>query len=290
MNIPAVASLVEGRNGLPMVRVATPHATGEMYLHGGHVTSWKPAGHDEVLFVSEDARYEDGKAIRGGVPVCFPWFGALEGHPYAPSHGCVRTRTWRLDSIEANDDAAVVTMSTESDQDTRRFWPADFLIEHRVTFGAELTMELTVTNTGDGPLTFEEALHTYYRVGHVASVRIEGLAGVRYLDSVDDNREKVQAGDIAFVGETDRIYLDTGAPIELLDGVGARRLRIAAHDARTTVVWNPWIGRAQAFTDMRDDEWREFVCIETCNVTPAAAVTLAPGDQHLMRAIVTIQR
>lgn len=273
-----------------MVRVTTSEAAGEMYLHGAHVTSWKPSGADEMLFVSEKARYEDGKAIRGGVPVCFPWFGALEGHPSAPSHGCVRTKPWQLDSIAEAGGAAIVTMSTRSDDDTRRFWPADFLVVHRVTFGVALAMELTVTNTGDAPLRFEEALHTYYRVGDIGNVRIHGLSGTRYLDSVDGNREKVQQGEIAFTGETDRIYLDTNTPVDLVESAGPRHLHIAADNAHATVVWNPWIGRAQAFADMSDDEWRDFVCIETCNVTSSAAVSLSPGQQHTMRATVTTRR
>ena len=292
-DIPGIATIVDGRGGLPMVRVTAAHASGDMYLHGAHVTSWKPGGTaagaaGEVLFVSEQARYEDVKAIRGGVPVCFPWFGALDGRPDAPAHGCVRTKSWDLVSIAEVDEAVVVTMSTRSGLDTFRFWPSDFLLVHRVTFGAALTMELIATNTGASPLRFEAALHAYYRVADIAGVRLAGLSGVRYVDSVEGNRERVQDGDIRFTAETDRIYLDTHAPVTLFDGT--RHVGVTAENAGTTVVWNPWIRRAQAFADMDDEEWRDFVCIETCNVTPRAAISLGPGEQYVMRAIVTVQQ
>lgn len=288
--IPGIATVLEGHGGLPMVRVTSLHASGEMYLHGGHITSWKPGGAtNDVLFVSDKARYEDGKAIRGGIPVCFPWFGPLDGRPDAPAHGCVRTKTWDLDSIAELNGNVVVTMSTRSGLDTLRFWPSDFLLVHRVTFGAALSMELCVTNTGASPLRFEEALHTYYRVTHLDAVRLEGLSGRHYLDSLDANHEKLQTGDVRFAAETDRIYLDTSAPVTLIDGA-ARRIGIAADHAGTTVVWNPWIRRAQAFADLGDDEWRDFVCIETCNVTPRATISLGPGEQHVMRARVTVQQ
>lgn len=280
--LPGIARVDVGRGGLPLVRVTSPAATGEMYLHGGHVTAWAPAGGGEVLFISERARYEDGRAIRGGVPVCFPWFGALDDRPDAPAHGCVRTKAWQLDAIEEDAGAVSVTMSTASDDDTRRYWPGDFRLEHRVTFGASLTMALTAVNTGTAPFTFTEALHTYYRVGSIHDVRVTGLAGVPYLDSLDGRRERVHDHDIVFTEEVDRIYLGSADPIVIQDEALGRRLAVHAQHSRTTVIWNPWIRKAQALADLGDDEWRDFVCVETCNVSPMA-VTLAPGERHVMR-------
>jgi glucose-6-phosphate 1-epimerase len=258
-----------------------------MYLHGGHVTSWVPAGEDEVLFVSEQARFEDGRAIRGGVPVCHPWFGALEGRPDAPAHGTVRTKAWLLDAIEQTADGVAVTMSTTSDDRSRGWWPGDFHLVHRVTFGISLTMELTTTNSGTTPFELQEALHTYYRVGSVHDIRVDGLEGVRYLDSLDGRRERSQDGTITFASEVDRIYLGTGLPITIDDASLHRRIAISAKHSGSTVVWNPWIAKSQRLSDLGDQEWRTFVCVESCNVAPAT-IPLGPGAQHVMRAVVAL--
>src|SRR5215813_4106169 len=176
------AEVVAGHGGLAKVLIATRDATGEMYLHGAHVTSWRPRGAEEVLFISSRARWEEGRAIRGGVPICFPWFGDKADDPGAPAHGFVRTTAWQLDSIEQAGDAVTVSMFTESNDHTKRWWPADFRLTHRATFGPELTLELVVRNTGTAPLRFEEALHAYFRVGQIETVQLQGLNAVKYLD------------------------------------------------------------------------------------------------------------
>src|SRR5262245_62076278 len=139
LEIPGSARIVAGNGGLAKVLIASPDAAGEMYLHGAHVTSWQPRGAGEVLFVSSKARWEDGGAIRGGVPVCFPWFGSKADDPRAPAHGFVRTKAWQLESIVRAGDAVTVSMFTESSAETKRGWPADFHLVHRATFGSELT-------------------------------------------------------------------------------------------------------------------------------------------------------
>ena len=209
--IPGVARIVEGNGGLPKVSITSPEAAGEMYLHGAHVTSWKPAGGEEVLFLSSQARWEDGRAIRGGVPICFPWFGDKADDPKAPAHGFVRTKAWQIESIAQAGGAVTVSMFTESDENTKKWWPADFRLVHRATFGRELSLELVMTNTGRSPLRFEEALHAYHRVGSIEQSRVRGLDKVPYLDKTDSDREKVQQGEIAITAETDRVYLNTSA-------------------------------------------------------------------------------
>jgi glucose-6-phosphate 1-epimerase len=285
--IDGLADVVEGSGGLLKVRVTSPDAAGEMYLHGAHVTSWSPRDVGEVLFVSGATRWEDNRPIRGGVPICFPWFGPREGDAQAPAHGFVRTKAWQIESIEAGDDAVTVSMFTESSDETTRLWPADFRLVHRVTFGSTLTLELLMTNTGTSPLRFEEALHSYHRVGHIGQVRVRGLDQTAYRDKTDSNREKTQPGDIAVVSETDRVYLDTSGTIEIEDTALRRRTRIAKERSQNTVVWNPWIERAMALADLRDDEWTQFICIEPGNVA-VSAVELAPGQEHVMKVVVSV--
>src|SRR3984885_10738895 len=195
--IPGVAQITSGNGGLPRISIATPVATAEIYLHGAQVTSWRPAGHEEVIFLSRQSQYAAGKAIRGGIAVCFPWFRNKVDDPKAPSHGVVRTKAWELDSVEVHGNGVLVSLSTVSDEGTRAWWPHDFHLVHRATIGTQLTQELIVTNINAVPVRLEEALHTYYHVGAADSVHIRGLDGVSYLDNTDGNREKRQAGDSA---------------------------------------------------------------------------------------------
>ncbi len=285
--IPGVAQVVAGNGGLPKVSITSPEAVGEMYLHGAHVTSWKPAGKEEVIFLSSHSKFEAGKAIRGGVPICFPWFGGKGDDPKAPAHGFVRAKSWQLESIAQAGGAVTVSMFTESNDETKKWWAAEFRLVHRATFGSDLSLELEVTNTGKTPLRFEEALHTYHRVGNIEDTRVRGLDGVFYLDKTDSNRKKVQHGEIAIVAETDSVYLNTGDAIEIEDPVLHRRTRITKQDSRTTVVWNPWVEKARSFSDFGADEWRRMICIEASNVSDFA-VDLAPGQQHRMKAVVRV--
>lgn len=285
--IPGIAQLVEGNGGLPKVRITSPEAAGEMYLHGAHVTSWKPQGAEEVLFLSSRSKFENGKAIRGGVPICFPWFGGKADDPKAPAHGFVRAKEWRLESIKRVGGAVTVSMFTESNQDTKIWWPAEFRLVHRATFGSELGLELEVTNTGRTSLRFEEALHTYHRVGNIKDTRVRGLDAVQYFDKTDSNRKKMQQGEIAIASETDSVYLNTADAVELEDPVLRRRTRIMKENSRTTVVWNPWVEKARSFSDFAEDEWMRMICIEASNVSDFA-VELAPGQQHKMKAAVRV--
>jgi glucose-6-phosphate 1-epimerase len=282
-----VATVVDGKGGLPKVRIASPAVAGEMYLHGAHVTSWKPGGENEVLYLSPRSLWQDGTAIRGGVPVCFPWFGDKAGDPQAPAHGFVRTKSWHLDSIERDGDTVSVSMFTDSSKSTQKWWPPDFRLLHRATFGAELLLELIVTNTGSAPLRFEEALHAYYKVGDATKTSISGLDHTQYLDKTDSFREKTQSGDVLIRAETDRVYLDTEKPLRMVDGVLHRRIVVSKENSRTTVIWNPFPEKAAGLKDLGQDQWKSMLCIEVTNVGEYA-VELAPGEQHRMAARVSV--
>ena len=282
--IPGKASVVEGLGGLPKVIVATPAVAGEIYLHGAHVTGWEPRGAGPVFFVSGKALWENGRAIRGGIPICFPWFGSKADAPAAPAHGFVRTKAWELESITHVGDTVAVCLFTQSNAETKRWWPADFRASLRATFGSELKLDFEVRNTGVAPLRFEEALHTYLSVGDVQQVHVDGLRGVSYIDKTDASRQKRQDGPVTIVSETDRVYLNTSSTLDLHDPVLRRCIRVAKANSRITVVWNPWVAKAAALADFSDTEWKQMICLETCNVGEFA-VELAPGQSHQLEAI-----
>ena len=291
--IESIAEIIAGNQGLPAVTVKAPSgAEGTVYLHGAHITSWTPestAGGEDLLWLSQKSLWQNEKPIRGGVPICFPWFGPKKDDPAAPVHGFARTRQWNLDNIEQTNDAVTVTLSLASDDATKKLWPADFLLRQRVSFGNSLTISLELTNTGNSPLTAEEALHTYLRVGDVQKVRIHGLDGTHYIDKTDAMKEKPQSGDITITAETDRVYLNTTAAVTIEDTTKQRKITIAKQNSKNTVVWNPWIAKAKAMADFGDEEWPHMLCVETCNVAQSA-ITLAPNQSHTMTATITIDR
>jgi glucose-6-phosphate 1-epimerase len=285
--IAGIAQVAAGNGGLPKVEIAGPAASGAIYLHGAQVTSWRPTGAEEAIFLSGSSHWTGGKAIRGGIPICFPWFRAKADNPKAPAHGFVRTREWRLDSIAAGEDGVTVALTTESDDATRGWWPHEFRLVHRAAFGRFLRLELIATNTGASPFRFEEALHTYFRVGDARSASVRGLDGVRYLDNTDGNREKTQRGDLHLAAPTDNAYLNTHSAAEIVDPSLRRVLRTGKENSATTVAWNPWQQGAAALADLGDEEWTQMLCVEASNILDSA-IELAPGEDHRMTATISV--
>ncbi|HKF50405.1 MAG TPA: D-hexose-6-phosphate mutarotase [Terracidiphilus sp.] len=286
--ISGIAQVVAGNGGLPRIRIASEASIAEISLYGAQVLSWRPAGAGEVLFVSERSHWEEGKAIRGGIPICFPWFRDKADNPAAPKHGFVRTREWRLDSIRALEDGAVTLVCvTGSDEATRVWWPHEFLLVYRVTVGKTLRLELSVMNKGGTALRFEEALHTYFRVGGVQEARIRGLDGAIFLDNTDGNLQKVQRGDLSIEKQTDNAYIETHAPVDVIDATLKRRLRTEKQNSSTTVVWNPWRDGAAGLSDFGSDEWQQMTCVEASNVL-SSSVSLAAGEEHTLRAVISV--
>lgn len=281
------ARLVAGQGGLTKIQIATAAASAEIYLHGAHITSWIPSGAKEMIFVSESSLWEDGRAIRGGIPVCFPWFRAKRDDPAAPAHGFVRTKSWALESLSANGDSIQVTLATESDESTRHWWPYDFHLQLRIEVGAQLALELVASNTGRSTFQFEEALHTYHHVGDVMQTSLGGLNRVSFLDNHDGNQEKIQHGDIVLVEATDNAYLNTASSLTIDDRVLQRRIQIDKQNSRTTIVWNPWESGAKALADLGDHEWTQMLCIEASNIL-GSAVMLKPGEGHRMAVTISV--
>jgi glucose-6-phosphate 1-epimerase len=279
----------EGQGGLKRLTILTPYAEAEIYLHGAHVTQFQPKGQKPVLFMSAKSWFEPGKPIRGGVPICFPWFGARQGGQPGSPHGFARLMEWELVSAEQESDGIVeARLRLVSNEATRALWAGEFEAEYRVRISTTLGLELYVKNTGDQPLRIEEALHTYLAVSDVRQVSIEGLAGVSYFTAVGTPRTETEgAAPIRITAETDRVYLNTQSICLAHDPSWQRKLVVNKARSDATVVWNPWIAKAKAMPDFGDDEWPFMLCIETCNVRENA-VTIAPGKSHAMFAVIRV--
>ena len=272
-----------GNGGLLRAVVNTPACQGELVLQGAHVTSWVPAGQQPVLWLSEKSNLEKGKPIRGGVPICFPWFGPNANDSSAPAHGSARLVEWQIVSTHSKEDG-VIEIGLERSIDP-------FVVSLDVEFGRvlKITLRTELSMDATSPQSFEDALHTYFAVSDIRSISIAGLEASDYIDKVDHAMLKPASGmAIKFSGETDRVYVDTGADCLLIDDGMKRVIRVSKSGSVSTVVWNPWIDKSKRMADFGDDEWPEMVCIETANVA-AGRIKLAPGESHSTTAIVTVE-
>ena len=276
-----------GEKGLIRAVVCAPQAEAEVYLQGAHVTHYQPRGDRPVLFLSERSRFERGAAIRGGVPIVFPWFGPKAGEPSAPMHGFARLAEWGVESAaQAPDGTVTIVLGLDAEGAAHPSWPRVCSLRYRVTVGETLRLALEVHNREGTAISYEEALHTYLAVGDVRQVLVAGLAGGRYIDKTDGMKRKMQETELVrLADETDRVYLGTKATCVLDDPVAGRRLTVEKSGSDATVIWNPWIAKAKAMPDFGDEEWPRMLCIETGNVADHA-LTLAPGQRHEMKATI----
>jgi glucose-6-phosphate 1-epimerase len=292
--IPGILAFDETEGGLIRARITTPACTAELYLQGGHLALWQPAGHGPALFLSEKSFFVPGKAIRGGIPIIFPWFGARSAEltgarTDGPSHGFARSEPWEFIFAALSGDDLHITLTLAPTETSRALGFDDFKLAYQLVLGETLTMRLTVANESGDPLQFEEAFHTYFAVGDATQVGILGLADTEYLDKTDHFLRKTQTDPvIKYTSETDRPYLNTKAVVTLEDPTLRRRFVVSKKNSDTTVIWNPWIELSAKLADMADDGWRRMACIETANAAENA-ITLASNTAHTMECVVAIE-
>lgn len=285
--LPQGVSLIGGEGGLPVVRVQTDAASAQIYLQGAQVTSWQPAGSGEVLWLSPTSMFDAGTAIRGGVPLCAPWFGPGRKKDKEQAHGWFRTAAWTLaEALAEGEDAVLRFTLAGADVDVPEGEPRDVRAEYTVRVGRELTLTLTVT-AGDDGLDLEEALHSYFAVSDVATIRIEGLGGTRYADKAPGGRAvNAQPGDLTLTRQTDRVYGHEGQTV-IVDKAAGRRIVVDKAGSGSTVVWNPWEAKAAQAPDI-GDAWRGFVCVEVANAL-TKHVSLDAGESHTMSATIRLE-
>ena len=240
-----------------------------------------------MLYLSPSATFAPGRAIRGGIPLCWPWFGAPATNPALPSHGFARIQPWELIRASAAGSGVELELQQASNISTRELWPHDFTCRLRLRLGETLDLELVTENTGNTAFVLTEALHTYIRVGDITQARLAGLDGARYLDTVGTPARRAQAGDIRFQQEVDRQYASAG-PVTVTDPALRRTVTVFKSGSQTTVVWNPWIDKTVRLADLPDDAWRHFVCIEAANAGEDASVGLEPGATHRLQTVLSL--
>ena len=271
-------------SGLVFAEIDNAHATATVCLQGAHLVTWRPKDQAlPVVWVSEAARFAPGKSIRGGVPVCWPWFGPHATEGAFPAHGFARIVPWQVTAAETLDDGATrVKLVLLQNEQTRVQFPHACRLELVLTVGAALDASLVTTNLDTETLSIGEALHTYFQIGDIGQAHVLGLDGCTYVDKVDGGARKRQDGPVVFAGETDRVYVDTEARCVIEDPVLGRRILIDKSGSRSTVVWTPWQEKAEKMGDLGPNEgWRRMVCVESGNALDNV-VRLAPGEAHVL--------
>ncbi len=272
-------------HGLTCARLNNPGGKAEIALHGAHLTSFTPKDQAAVLWMSEKSYFEAGKPIRGGIPICWPWFGEHPDNPDMSSHGFARLFTWEpIAGGNCDDGATFLEFALTPGLITDKFKTNDFLVKLRVEVSNKLSAALIIDNTSRKDFSYSAALHSYFNISDISKISISGLQGKTYIDTLN-NTKHVQKGNISFTAETDSVYLDTEDSCIINDPGFKRKITVAKKGSRSTVVWNPWDVKAQRMPDFGDMEFHKMVCVETTNAETDAR-TLAPNESHTLQVII----
>ncbi len=273
-----------GTGSVPVIEIQNEQARAVVSLQGAHLLSWIPKGEDEVIWLSQDALFVPGKSIRGGIPVCWPWFGAHAGNASYPAHGFVRTALWQVTSTQQlSSGETKITFKFETqwlDKKDQQMWPQSTIVEYTLSIGEALTLELTTFNNSDKSITIGQALHTYFSVGDVANTTVYGLEGKDYLDKPANYKRKTQSDPITIKDEVDRIYLQT--PDDVIIDNTKRKITIKKRGSQSTVVWNPWKNVAEKMGDLGKEGYLKMLCVESANAAEDS-VTIAAGCSHKLQ-------
>lgn len=277
--------IFSGQGDLPMINIDNGSAKALISVHGGQVLSFQPKNHDEdLLFLSERSDYAEGMAIRGGIPVCWPWFGPDPKGLQRPDHGFVRNHIWQIAKTEAISEVETkVSLLFDERFKPENTWQQPFMLMLEITIGPSLQLKLTTINTGDKPFSITQVFHSYFQIGHIEHAKVLGLEDCEYFDKLDQGAQKAQEGAITVSREVDRVYTNAINDLIIVDPVFNRRIRINSPDTSTAVVWNPWSKTARKMPDLADTAYQQFICVEVGNVA-SDVIEIEPGCQHSLQA------
>lgn len=269
--------------GIKIVRVIHDQAEAGISLHGGHLVWYKPAGEEDVIWLSEKAEFDSSKAIRGGIPVCWPWFGKAG----TPSHGFARTSQWSLKEHRENEKGVIVALTLEDNEETRAVWPHKFSNLLTFEIGQQLKVSLTSTNTDEQPWSYSGALHSYFNISDIEKIAISGM-GTDYLDSTQGGTACTGSEPLTFSQEVDRVYTQPQDTVTIEDNALSRQLQVTNDGHNAAVIWNPWQALSTSMADMADDSFKTMVCVES--TIHGEGVTLAPGESHTLSTLIAVSK
>ncbi len=275
---------IRAKGDMPVAEISNKLAQASIGLQGAHVLDFQAKGQAPLIWMSPDATFAPGKSLRGGIPICWPWFGPHASDSSKPGHGPTRTSAWQpIAASSQNDGSTRISFEFVQSPATIAMCGHALSLQLHVTVGNSLHLELETTNLGEDSFTLGQAFHTYFQVGDVRQTRIEGLGGCAYIDKVDGGKRKQQQGAVAISAETDRIYLATGSECEITDPSMQRKIMISSAGSASTVVWNPWSETALKMGDLGQDGYLNMLCVETTNAADDV-IQLSPGATHRLIA------
>lgn len=272
-----------GEGDIPVIDIRNEQARATISLQGAHVLSWIPRDEDEVIWVSDDARFSPGKSVRGGIPICWPWFGPHETDTAYPAHGFARTVLWQVintSQLSTGETLVIFRLETNQlDSSSQAMWPLATTVEYRLTIGKVLTIELITFNNSDKTFTLGQALHTYFKVDDVANTTVYGLEDKDYLDKTDGFKRKTQIGPVTISDEVDRVYVQTSDDVIIDDK--KRKISIKKQGSQSTVVWNPWVAVADKMGDLGRNGYLKMLCVESANAAEDT-VSVSTGESYTL--------
>jgi len=293
----AIANHIEfvaGKGGLPCIQVNNDKASALISIYAGQVLSFKPFNQvEDLMFVSDKAYFQEGKAIKGGIPICWPWFGAAPEYDNIlqikrPDHGFVRNNFWSVLSVAMlkNGESKIVLEFVDSEE-TQAIWPFQFHLSFEIIIGDSLKLKLITRNTGNQSFSITEALHSYFNIGDVTQLKVLGLEHTEYLDKNKNFVKTYQSEAITIAAETDHIYTDKNHKLLIDDPVFKRKIEIISSGNNNIVAWNPWVKGAAAMKDLGNNDYQRFICLEVANAA-TNNVEILPGSEHKTTATYSI--
>lgn len=280
----------EGNGDFPLITVSNSHAFAIVSVYGAQLLSYIRCGERDLIWMSDQSVFAHGKAIRGGIPICFPWFGPHPTEKSFPQHGFARLTTWEVDDIsQTNDDSTVIQFSMKESADTLPLWPHQFKAAVTIFIGKTIDVKLTVTNTDNAAFEYSDALHTYFNINDIKSTVIEGLQDEMYYEGFDTTLQTQKEALLSFSSETNRRYVNSLSRCIIHDKGYFRKIKVDKGGSKVTVVWNPGAAVTKTMSDMHPDGYLKFVCVEPANAYPGIdTITLNPGESHSISTSIDI--
>ncbi|MCF7501794.1 MULTISPECIES: D-hexose-6-phosphate mutarotase [unclassified Pseudoalteromonas] len=276
MKLSPSVTIEQSETGLEFIKVASEFCDATIFLQGAQITEFTPTGKKPLLWVSQQEDYQEGKGVRGGIPICWPWFGVSQ-HEGWPAHGVARTGLWRAEQVKEEENSIYISLSLPMNQIDEKYWPHKTKLLVEFILSTSLEVRLTTTNLDNETLNFTQALHTYFPTPAIEETKVDGLQGSKYIEFGEGPFEQHDL--VSFARETDMVYTQAQDTQRIItpDGI----IEVSRENSRSCVLWNPWIDKSKRLSNFADDEYHVMLCLEAANVLEDS-VELAPGDKHTL--------
>ncbi len=276
MKLSPSVTIEQSETGLEFIKVASEFCDATIFLQGAQITEFTPTGKKPLLWVSKQEDYQEGKGVRGGIPICWPWFGVSQNEGW-PAHGVARTGLWRAEQVKEEENSIYISLSLPMNQIDEKYWPHKTKLLVEFILSTSLEVRLTTTNLDNETLNFTQALHTYFPTPAIEETKVDGLQGSKYIEFGEGPFEQHDL--VSFARETDMVYTQAQDTQRIItpDGI----IEVSRENSRSCVLWNPWIDKSKRLSNFADDEYHVMLCLEAANVLEDS-VELAPGDKHTL--------